>query len=287
MSKPISPNSVNSQSTVESPNSGVSPTPRTPHNPKLVIGYFYQKQLNLYGDNGNVEILVARAKARGFDTEVLTIDTTTTPSADILAKINLVFMGGGPDAGQKLVYQDLIQNKGAYLKDYIQSGGVGLYICGSYQLLGNYYKSADGAKLQGLGAFDLYTEHFGPTKPRCIGNTLVKLNTALLEDTVFNAVNTLGETLVGFENHGGRTYLGKNILPLGFVSKGYGNNGVDTTEGVYYKNSIGTYLHGPILSRNAHLADYLIAKSLGLTTLARLDDTLIISAYTASKTLRQ
>lgn len=254
---------------------------------KLTIGYFYREQLNLYGDNGNVEILKARAVARGLRVEIMYVDTQTQTANDAMKKINLVVMGGGPDSGQKAMYEDLLKVKGPFLKEYIDRGGVGLYICGSYQLLGHYYKSADGNVLNGLGVFDMYTEHFGNRKPRCIGNVVCDISEELRHDNVFNAVNKIGATLVGFENHGGRTYLGEKTLPLAKVSVGWGNNGEDRSEGVVYKNSIGTYLHGPVLSKNPHLADYLLAKSLGLTNLPELDDSLIKSAHTASKNFKQ
>ena len=256
---------------------------------RLRIGYFYPEQLNLYGDNGNVEILVYRAKKRGIDVEVENVGLQTS----LGKKFDLVLMGGGPDSSQKEVYEDLIKVKGVYLKDYINSGGFGLYICGAYQLLGNYYKSADGSVLEGLGAFDLYTEHFGNEellrnkKPRCIGNVVCELSDEFRHKEVFNSVNKIGSTLVGFENHGGRTYLGEKMLPLGKIITGHGNNSGDGYEGVLYKNSIGTYLHGPVLSRNPHLADYLVAASLGLDRLESLDDSLILSAHIASKKLRQ
>jgi len=251
---------------------------------KFKIGYFYPEQLNLYGDNGNVEILIYRAKKRGIDVEVALVDLGTNLEEN---RFNLVFMGGGPDSSQKEVYEDLLKDKGPYLKDYINSGGFGLYICGAYQLLGKYYKSADGSILEGLGVFDLYTEHFGNKKPRCIGNVVCELSDEFRHKEVFNSLNKIGSTLVGFENHGGRTYLGEKMLPLGKVIRGYGNNSEDGYEGVLYKNSIGTYLHGPVLSKNPHLADYLIAGSLGLDRLESLDDSLILSAHIASKKLRQ
>jgi len=253
------------------------------------IGYFYPEQLNLYGDNGNVEILVYRAKRRGIDVEIthIGLETDLGGFGDLKKRFDLVFMGGGPDSSQKSVYEDLIKNKGAHLKDYINNGGFGLYICGAYQLLGNYYKSADGSVLAGLGVFDLYTEHFGNRRPRCIGNVVCELADEFRHNEVFNSVNKIGSTLVGFENHGGRTYLGEKMLPLGKIIIGRGNNSEDGAEGVLYKNSIGTYLHGPILSRNPHLADYLIARSLDLDRLESLDDSLILSAHIASKKLRQ
>jgi CobQ-like glutamine amidotransferase family enzyme len=204
-----------------------------------------------------------------------------------MKNLNVVFIGGGPDSGQKQMYKDLLEHKGGFLREYIQGGGVGLYICGSYQLLGNYYKASDGSVLQGLGIFDLYTQHFGPSTPRCIGNVVAKLSATILADSVFKAVNTLDDKIVGFENHGGRTFLGTGSEPFALVQKGFGNNGVDHTEGVLYKNSIGSYFHGPLLSKNAHVADYLIAKGLGLSELQPLDDTLVRTAHFLAQKLHQ
>jgi len=261
---------------------------------KLKIGYFYANLLNLYGDTGNVEILNFRAKKRGIDTEIVELNANTLLTASMMAEINIIVMGGGPDSGQKQMYEDLLQNKGNYLKEYIESGGVGLFICGSYQLLGHYYKASDGSVLDGLGVFDLYTQHFGNKKPRCIGNVVCGLNTAVLSDPLFGALSAGYDPvsfdfarLVGFENHGGRTYLGKHMQPFAKVIKGHGNNSEDGTEGVHYKNSIGTYMHGPILSRNPHLADYLIGKALKLDALEPLNDYLVYKAHSFSKTLPQ
>lgn len=253
----------------------------------LKIAYFYPKLLNLYGDNGNIEILVYRAKKRGMNVEVKKIGIDTRLNTEFMSKVNIVFMGGGPDSSQKQMYEDLLSNKGEYLNDYVNNDGVGLFICGAYQLFGHYYKAADGSTLDGLGIFDLHTQHFGNHKSRCIGNMLCTFNNKLVNDFAFKNNNKIGNTFVGFENHGGRTYLGKNVEPLATVSKGFGNNGEDKTEGAIYRSSIGTYSHGPVLSRNPHLADYLIAKSLGLDTLDELDDNLIKQAHTASKNLKQ
>lgn len=253
---------------------------------KLTIGYFYSTLLNLYGDNGNVEIITDRAKKRNISVEIVHINPDTPLTPELTKNINFVFMGGGPDSSQKDMYQDLVQNKSAFLKEYILSGGVGLYVCGSYQLLGHYYKSADESMLPGIGIFDLYTQHFGLKKPRCIGNTVARLSQSITADPVFKSVNKLCDTIVGFENHGGRTYLSASSTPFGTIIKGHGNNSEDQSEGLHFKNSIGTYFHGPILSRNPHLADYLIAKSVQLNELQALDDSLIISAHTASKNLR-
>ncbi|MBI2414739.1 glutamine amidotransferase [candidate division WWE3 bacterium] len=249
---------------------------------KLVIGYFYPDYLNLYGDDGNVQILKYRAEKRGIEVEVVEVSTTTDISLLQPKEINLVFMGGGPDASQKDMYQDLLSNKKTFLKNYIEAGGVGLFICGSYQLLGDYYKAANGDVLEGLKIFDLYTISFGNKKPRCIGNVVCELNSASRHEPTFSHLNSIGGTLVGFENHGGRTYLGKNGTPLATIIKGHGNNSEDHTEGCIYKNVIGSYLHGPILARNPHLADYLIAKSLGVTDFGPIDDTMALDAHRLS-----
>lgn len=254
---------------------------------ELKIAYFYPKLLNLYGDNGNVEILTARAKRRGISVRVIHIDRSVILDSHLLSGINLIFMGGGPDSSQRAIYEDLKKSKGPYIKDYVENNGVGLYICGSYQLLGNYYKSNNGSILEGLGVFDLYTEHFGNKKPRCIGNTIAKLTSYITEDETFRNVSVLGDAIVGFENHGGRTYLKNKIIKLAEVTTGHGNNSEDKTEGIYYKNSLGTYFHGPFLARNPHIADFLIAKALKLDKLEKLDDSLIVSAHTASLKFKQ
>lgn len=254
---------------------------------KLRIGYFYPKLLNLYGDDGNVQILRERAREREIESEVINITPKDSIDSKFMKKVDLVFMGGGPDSSQKGIHKDLLENKGNYLREYIENNGVGLFVCGSYQLLGNYYKAADGSVLDGVGMFDIYTEHFGNKKPRCVGNVVCEIVPEFVHDSVFNAVNKVGKTLVGFENHGGRTYLENTAAPFATVTTGHGNNSEDKTEGCLYKNAIGTYLHGPILARNPHLADYLIAKSLGLEELTELDDSFAYAAHTASKLLKQ
>lgn len=266
---------------------------------KLTIGYFYPHLLNLYGDNGNVEILVYRALKRGFDVEVTEINPETNVNMEFTKDINLVFMGGGPDALQKLMYRDLLDNKGSYLRDYIENGGIGLYVCGSYQLLGDCYKFSDGTKFDGLGIYNIYTQHFGKSKPRSVGNLICKIMPKLLNDPLFQSLNNVGDTLVGFENHGGRTYFMDTVSTpktrglnpandaLAKVLVGYGNNGEDGYEGLIYNNSINTYLHGPLLSKNPHIADWLIAKALNVDLLEPMDDTLAISAHKSALKLKQ
>jgi lipid II isoglutaminyl synthase (glutamine-hydrolysing) len=257
----------------------------------LRIGYFYPEHLNLYGDNGNVEILSYRARHRGFSVEVHNITTATDITLEQYDDLNIIFMGGGPDSGQKAMYDDLVNSKKAFIHQFIADGKVGLFVCGAYQLFGHYYKAADGSILQGIGVFDLYTEHFGSNKPRCIGNTYAKLTSSITDDPLFPKTE-LGTHIVGFENHGGRTYLGAGVAPFAQTIKGHGNNTEDKTEGALHNNAIGTYFHGPFLSRNPHVADYLIYKALRLTPyeveqLPKIDDTLVIAAHTASKNLKQ
>jgi CobQ-like glutamine amidotransferase family enzyme len=182
-------------------------------------------------------------------------------------------MGGAQDTQQEIVEKDLKDTKGKLLQKAIEDEIPGLYICGAYQFLGNYYKDADGKKIEGLGIFDLYTVNPGINTKRLIGNTFIKTSS-------LNSITSL----VGFENHGGRTYLGKNIQPLGKVVKGFGNNGEDGMEGAIYKNSIGSYFHGPILPKNPQLADWLIQTALEKKYKAKielkpLDDALETKAH--------
>jgi len=246
---------------------------------RLVIGNFYPELLNLYGDRGNTECLVRRCQWRSIEVEVRFLGLETDPS--VVSECDLLFAGGGPDLAQVRVAQDWPRFQDA-LQDFADRKGVGLFICGAYQLLGHYYRPAKGDDLPGLGLLDITTQHFGKDKPRCIGNVVVELGAS--------SRKLLDKPLVGFENHGGRTYLGEGVQPLGRVKKGYGNNGEDKTEGAVYKNIIGTYLHGPLLPKNPHLADYLIIKALAPrysdVQLSKLDDSLEWEAHQRALRLR-
>lgn len=230
---------------------------------EINICHLYPDLLNVYGDVGNVLILKHRAEERNIKVNIENISTGETFEKD---KYDIVFFGGGQDYEQSIVSKDLIEIKKDDIKDYIESGKVFLSICGGYQLLGKYYTTPDGEKLEGLGILDIYTEA-GDT--RFIGNTVIY-------NEEFN------ETYVGFENHSGRTYI-KDLKPLGVVKVGYGNNGEDKKEGCVYKNTYCTYFHGSLLSKNPELADRLISTALKnkyneeicLTT---LDDSLEIKA---------
>lgn len=229
---------------------------------KLIIGWLYPKLMNIYGDRGNIITLTKRCEWRDIETQVKYLNPGF--SENELTNCDILLMGGAQDRQQEIVNRDLKRVK-RMLSEKIENGTPGLYVCGGFQFLGNYYKEADGTIVEGLGIFDLYTKNPGEKIKRLIGNA------------AFMA-NFLSYTMVGFENHGGRTYLGKNVKPFGTVLRGFGNNGEDNTEGAMYKNSFGTYLHGPILPKNPKFADFLIEKALEIKykekiVLEKLDDT--------------
>ncbi len=212
---------------------------------KLIVGWLYPDLMSTYGDRGNIITLSKRCEWRNIEVEIKRLDVGFPESE--LKTCDLLFMGGAQDTQQNIVSHDFSAKKTTLLRELIESGTPGLYICGAYQFLGQYYKEANGNKIPGLSILDLYTEHPGEGKERLIGNIIVE--------------SPIG-TFIGFENHGGRTYLADKNLAFGKVVKGFGNNGEDKTEGIIYKNSIGTYLHGPALPKNPKLADFLIEKAL-------------------------
>lgn len=213
-------------------------------NPKLTIGWLYPELMSTYGDRGNIIVLKKIAEDHNINVEILRINQETDDKA--LIECDLLFMGGAQDLQQEIVNKDLIEKKGATLIKMIEREIPGLYICGAYQFLGKYYKDSYGTKIPGLGVFEMYTES-DAKKDRLIGNIVVDYN---------------GELLVGFENHGGRTYLSNKLSAFAKVTHGFGNNGEDGTEGIRYKNSIGTYMHGPILPSNPSLAVKLLELSI-------------------------
>lgn len=229
-------------------------------NKQITIGWLYPTLMNVYGDIGNVLILQKRCQWRNIECLVKYLEPGYSERE--LKDCDILLMGGAQDKQQEIVSKDLFLKKKS-LQESIENNTPGLYVCGAYQFLGKYYKKADGKIIKGLGIFDLYTQNLEDT--RLIGN-------------VIGSSKILG-FLIGFENHGGKTYLGKNIAPLAKIIKGFGNNGRDKTEGAIYKNSIGTYLHGPILPKNPKLADFLIQKALEnryklKIELKKLDDSL-------------
>lgn len=238
---------------------------------RIVIGYLYGKIMNIYGDRGNILTLVNRCLWRKIEVEVKEIGLNDKLSPK---DFNLFFWGGGQDREQNLAAVDLKGDKGKALTQAVEEGAALLSICGGYQLLGKYYRPADSDELPGLGLLDAFTV---AGNRRMIGNLVVEVNKNL-------DLNHRVNTLVGFENHSGKTYLGKSAQPLGRVVVGFGNNGEDRTEGCVYKNAIGCYLHGPVLPKNPHLADFLILKALrhaglGIDSLEPLKDDLEISTH--------
>ena len=195
--------------------------------------------MNTYGDNGNLLMLQHRAKKLGYEVETTLISLEEDFNPE---EFDIVMFGGGQDYEQTVVAKDL-QNKKDALIQYIEDDGVVVAICGGFQLLGRYYVNASGERLNGISAIDVCTN--GQFPNRLIGDV-----------EIIN--EEFGETYLGYENHIGRTYLGKNMKPLGKVVKGYGNNEEDHVEGCHYKNIFCSYFHGPILVRNQHLADRII-----------------------------
>ncbi len=221
---------------------------------KITIGHLYPDLLNLYGDRGNIACLMQRCIWRGIEAE--TIEFNTGDVIDF-SKLDIVLLGGGSDREQAIVCRNLLEIQSQF-KEYVEDDGVVIAVCGGYQLLGKYYKTDDGM-IEGLNLVDIYTEQ---EEGRLIDN--IVLESPLADMPV-----------VGFENHGGRTYINGN-QPFGKVLYGSGNDGKSGYEGVIYKNVIGTYLHGPLLPKNPQICDYLIQKALerkyGSVQLSPLDD---------------
>lgn len=236
---------------------------------KLTIAWLYPDLMSTYGDRGNVIVLTKRCQWRDIDVEVKEV-TLETPIKEIKS-CDLIFMGGAQDRQQKLAGEDFLKNKGPVVKEMVEKGIPALFVCAAYQFVGHYYKPYQGDRIPGAGIFDLYTEHPGDQAKRLIGNVVAE-------------VIRSKKTIVGFENHGGRTYLGKKLAPFAKVTRGFGNNGEDGYEGAVYKNAIGSYFHGPLLPKNPHIADGLIAKALERKgqksmKLNPLDDTLELQAH--------
>ncbi|WP_017304233.1 type 1 glutamine amidotransferase [Spirulina subsalsa] len=249
---------------------------------ELRIGWLYPKLMSTYGDRGNVICLQKRAQWRGFDVTLVPLDRQSeAPQFDT---VDLIVGGGAQDRQQEIVMRDLQGEKAQALKEKLDGGTPGVFTCGSPQLLGKYYEPALGQRIEGLGVLDLETKHPGLEAPRCIGNVVFEITASPLAEDL---KAQLGERpiVIGFENHGGRTYLGK-VAPLGKVIQGYGNNGQDGGEGAFHRHAIATYSHGPLLPKNPFLADWLIQKALEEKyqtpiSLSPLDDTMATQARKA------
>lgn len=207
-------------------------------NLELNICHLYPDLLNVYGDYGNILVLKYRCEQRNIKVNIFNVSVDDEFSPE---NYDLTLLGGGQDYEQAIVSKDLSNNKKDAIKEYIEKKKVFLAICGGYQLLGNYYTTSKGEKLDGLGILNIHTES---SSDRLIGNVVI-------HNEEFN------ENYVGFENHSGKTYIGE-LKPLGKVVNGFGNNSEDGFEGCIYKNTFGTYLHGALLTKNPELADRLI-----------------------------
>jgi CobQ-like glutamine amidotransferase family enzyme len=223
---------------------------------KIRILHLYPKDMNIYGDNGNVLVIQKRLKWRGIETEILKYN----PGDKFPDDVDIIIGGGGQDSGQ-LKVQDNLLKIGPTLHELANKNVPMLMICGLYQLFGHYFKTLEGVEIKGIGLLDITTVG---NNERLIGNIVCKSK-------------KFGE-IVGYENHSGQTFLGKNVTPLSTVVQGAGNNMSDKYEGAIYNNVIGTYLHGSLLPKNPHIADFLISKALenkGLDiSLKSIDDSL-------------
>jgi CobQ-like glutamine amidotransferase family enzyme len=231
----------------------------------LRVGALYPDLLNIYADRGNLLLLERRCAWRGigFELRGIGLGEPLDPDAH-----DLLYIGGGQDRDQALCARDMVETKRAALHAAADRGAVVFAVCGGYQLLGHGY-AMGGERLPGVGLVDLETVR--EEGERLIGNVAI-----VLDD---------GQVLAGFENHGGRTRLGPAAKPLGRVLRGHGNDGRSGHEGVLggrHGTVVGTYLHGPLLPKNAHFADWLTATALG-TELEPLDDALEAAAHAAAR----
>ncbi len=226
----------------------------------IKILQLYPKELNVYGDDGNLLVLEKRLRWRGFRVKIIKHQV----GDKMTIKPDIIVSGGGQDSNQDKIKADLLDNA-KQLKEWIEQKTPTLLVCGSYQLFGQFYQTADGTRIDGANILDLHTI---AGHKRHIGNTIIDSS-------------KLGR-IVAYENHSGLTYLGPKLKPLGKVIRGAGNNNCDEQEGVLYKNLIGTYAHGPILAKNPQVADFLIKAALKnrklSTRLSKLDDSFALAA---------
>lgn len=232
---------------------------------ELNIIDMYSDILNVYGDIGNLQTLKQRCSWRDIKLNITRFTKDRDVNLDV-ENTDIILIGGGSDYGQSIVSKHLLNQRNE-LQEFIDDNGVILTICGSYQMFGNKYLDADKNKIPCLELLDIETVS---EKERFISNIVLENNIGLTPKTV-----------VGFENHGGRTHHSYDTF--GDVKVGFGNNNEDGKEGLVYRNFIGTYLHGPLLPKNPHLADKLIQEALkrkyGADDLKPLDDTIELNAH--------
>jgi len=234
---------------------------------KIRVGHLYPDYLNIYADRGNIAVLADRAARRGHELDVTAIGVGEGVHA---GEIDLYYVGGGQDREQALIAPD-IAAKGPALHDAVAGGAAFLAVCGGYQLLGRYYRDRSGVELPGCSLLPLHTV---AGEGRMIGDVLLECEWA-------------GQTLAGFENHAGRTYLEDGAEPLGRVLAGFGNDGTSGYEGCKAGRVVGTYLHGPLLPRNPWFADWMLAEAAAhqlrdVPTFEPLDDELELQAHGVS-----
>ena len=235
----------------------------------LRVCALYPDLMNIYADRGNLLVLEHRCAWRGiaFELSSSALGDSLDPDAH-----DLFYLGGGQDSDQRLCAEDLITTKRAALHAAADRGAVVLGVCGGYQLLGRSYTLGD-EQIEGVGLVDVHTVR--DEGPRLIGNIAIEVS---LDGTT--------GVLAGFENHGGRTALGPGERALGRVLKGFGNDGASGYEGVRRENTIGTYLHGPLLPKNVWFADWLISRALAIDAaeLPELDDGLERAGHESART---
>lgn len=205
----------------------------------LTLMQLYPRDMNIYGDWGNVLTIMRRAQWHGYDVKLIEYNPGDTFPDDV----DIMVGGGGQDSGQDTIQTDLLAMSDR-LHSLANRGVPMLMICGLYQLFGNFFKTQDGHVIKGIGLLDIET-HAGPE--RLSGNIIT-------QSAEFGQI-------IGYENHSGQTFLGKGVQPLGKVIKGAGNTGQDDTEGVRYRNIIASYLHGSLLPKNPAIADWLIEQA--------------------------
>jgi CobQ-like glutamine amidotransferase family enzyme len=234
----------------------------------LRVCALYPDLMNIYADRGNLFVLERRCAWRGIDFELS--GSGLGERLDGIAH-DIYYIGGGQDRDQLLCAQDLHEGKRAALHEAAARGAIVLGVCGGYQLLGHSYALGE-QDMPGVGLLDVRTVR--EPGPRLIGNVAIEVE-----------LDGDARVLAGFENHGGRTYLGQDAIPLGRVLKGHGNDGRSGFEGARSGNTIGTYLHGPLLPKNAWFADWLIATALGvpIDALSPLDDELEDQAHRSAR----
>jgi len=239
---------------------------------RLRVCTLYPELMSIYADRGNLLLLQRRCAWRGIGFELTRVGHGDPLDPDAH---DLFYMGGGQDRDQQLVAEDLVADKREALHAAAARGAVVLAVCGGYQLLGHHYEVGE-ERIPGIGLIDLHTARdAGGTGTRLVGNVAIEVSLPGLDGP---------RVLAGFENHGGRTHLGPGAQPLGRVLTGHGNTGASGFEGVLAGRVIGTYLHGPLLPKNAWFADWLVQTALGREApLAPLDDLLEDAAHASAR----